>query len=93
MNAGTTKRGETKFSKYSRRSKRGEGGRGHDFLLKVSGGKTLEETMKLFFPWISQLAIPGSKLTIETLEQGVNYVFKLTIKTPEGRSGAFIVNF
>ena len=49
--------------------------------------------MKLFFPWISQLAIPGSKLTIETLEQGVNYVFKLTIKTPEGRSGAFIVNF
>ena len=64
-----------------------------DFLLKVSGGKTLEETMKLFFPWISQLAIPGSKLTIETLEQGVNYVFKLTIKTPEGRSGAFIVNF
>ena len=45
MNAGTTKRGETKFSKYSRRSKRGE----HDFLLKVSGGKTLEETMLDFF--------------------------------------------
>ena len=38
-----------------------------------------------------------SKLTIETLEQGVKYVQKLTIKTPERHhrrfSGFFIVNF
>ena len=38
-----------------------------------------------------------SKLTIETLEQGVKYVPKLIIKTPERRqlrrSGVFIVNF
>ena len=29
----------------------------------------------------------------DTRTRCVNYVFKLTIKTPEGRSGAFIVNF
>ena len=38
-----------------------------------------------------------SKLIIETLEQGVKYVPKLIIKTPERRqlrrSGVFIVNF
>ena len=38
-----------------------------------------------------------SKLTIEILEQGVKYVQKLTMKTPERHhwrcSGFFIVNF
>ena len=43
---------------------------------------------------LTQPAIACSKLTIETLEQGVKYVQKLTIKTPERRrSGVFIVNF
>ena len=41
--------------------------------------------------------ITCSKLTIEILEQGVKYVQKVTIKTPERRqwrcSGVFIVNF
>ena len=45
----------------------------------------------------AQSAITCSKLTIETLEQGVKYVLKLMIKTPERRhwrrSGIFIVNF
>ena len=31
----------------------------------------------------SQLAFTYSKLTVETLEQGVKYVLKLTIKIPE----------
>ena len=38
-----------------------------------------------------------SKLTIETLKQGVNHVHKLTIKTPERvrerYSSTFLVNF
>ena len=46
---------------------------------------------------ISQPAITCSKLTIETLEQGVKYVKKLTVKTPKRRhwrrSGVLIVNF
>ena len=55
----------------------------------------------------TQLAITCSKLTIETLEQGVKICSKLTIKTPKRRHfpvfrpnagrwclfGAFIVNF
>ena len=84
--------------------RRGGGGEGDTiFYLKLVGEKPWRKLCLtflfdllqrgIFFPWISQLAIPGSKLTIETLEQGVNYVFKLTIKTPEGRSGVFIVNF
>ena len=46
---------------------------------------------------MTQPAIICSKLTIETLEQGVKYDQNLTIKTPERRqyrrSGVFIVNF
>ena len=41
----------------------------------------------------TQLVFTCSKLTIETLEQNVKYVPKLTIKTPERRSDVFIVNF
>ena len=45
----------------------------------------------------SQPAVACSKLTIETLEQGVKYVQKWTIKTPKRRhwrrSDVFIINF
>ena len=45
----------------------------------------------------SHLAFTSSKLTMETLEQGVKIYSKLTIKTPERRQGhrsvVFIVNF
>ena len=45
----------------------------------------------------SEPAIICLKLTIETIEQGVKYNSKLTIKTTEGRhwrcSGFFTVNF
>ena len=45
----------------------------------------------------SQPVINFSKLTVETLEEGVKLYSKLTIKTPEQRhwrrSGVFIVNF
>ena len=37
-----------------------------------------------------QAAFSRSKLTIETLEQGVKYVNKLTIKMPERRQLLFI---
>ena len=37
----------------------------------------------------SQRTFTCSKLTIETLEQGVRYVQKLTIKTPERRLASF----
>ena len=46
---------------------------------------------------LPQPAFTCSKLTIETLEQGVKICSKLTIKKPErrqwSRSGVFIVNF
>ena len=46
---------------------------------------------------VSQPAIICAKLTIETLEQGVKYLKKLTMKTPERSqcrgSVVFIVNF
>ena len=46
---------------------------------------------------LHQPAITCSKLTIETLEEGLKYCSKFTIKTPERRhcrcSGVFIVNF
>ena len=51
--------------------------------------------MTISFVKETQLAFTYSKLTTETLEQGVKYV-QLTIKTPERRqrrSGVFIVNF
>ena len=45
----------------------------------------------------SQPKLNFSKLTVETLEQGVKLYSKLTIKTPEQchwrRSDVFIVNF
>ena len=44
------KGGKPNFRNTVGEAKGGGGGGGHDFLLKVSGGKTLEETMKLFFP-------------------------------------------
>ena len=48
-------------------------------------------------PKQTQPAFACSKLAIETLEQGVKYVQKLTIKTPERhywrRFGDIIVNF
>ena len=37
------------------------------------------------FKMANQLAITCSKLTIEILEEGVKYVQKLTMKTPERR--------
>ena len=54
--------------------------------LELSGLKTNE---------LVQQPIACSKLTIETLEQGVKLCSKLTVKTPEHRhrSGVFIFNF
>ena len=43
--------------------------------------------------YLSQQTITFSKSAVETLETGVKYVSKLTIKTLQRRPGVFIVNF
>ena len=60
---------------------------GSDFLGKCSV-KYVLHVSETFQP-----VIKYSKLTIVTLEQGVKYIHKLTIKTPVRRQSIFIFNF